>query len=126
MIKNLDHLVLTTRDVDRCVNFYTRVLGMRLEEFGNGRLALKFGEQKINLHDSSTVTDCYARHPTPGALDFCPFADRPLDDVIAHLGSLGVPIELGPVPRTGSRFPLRSIYLRDPDGNLVEVSEPAV
>jgi catechol 2,3-dioxygenase-like lactoylglutathione lyase family enzyme len=125
MIKSLDHLVITTRDLDKCVEFYTRALGMCVERFGNGRLALVFGEQKINIHDSKLVTDCYARHPTPGSLDFCLLADRPLDDVITHLRRHDVAIELGPVNRTGARFPLRSIYLRDPDGNLVEVAEPA-
>jgi catechol 2,3-dioxygenase-like lactoylglutathione lyase family enzyme len=125
MIGSLDHIVLTTRDRDRCVDFYTRVLGMTLEEFGAGRLALKFGGQKINIHDRSTKTDGYARHPTPGSLDICFLADRPLDEVIAQLKAHGVPIELGPVARTGARFPLRSVYVRDPDENLIEIAEPA-
>jgi catechol 2,3-dioxygenase-like lactoylglutathione lyase family enzyme len=125
MIRGLDHLVLTTRDVEKCVAFYTRGLGMTLEKFGNGRLALRFGEQKFNIHDASTVTDNYAAHPTPGSLDFCLLADRPLDAVIAELGRVGVPIELGPVLRTGARFAIRSVYVRDPDCNLVEISEPA-
>ena len=125
MIKSLDHLVLTTPDAAKCIDFYTRVLGMRLESFGQGRKALRFGEQKINLHDQNTVTDGYAAHPTPGALDLCFLADRPLDEVIAHLQRAGIPIELGPVQRTGARFPLRSIYVRDPDQNLIEISEQA-
>ena len=124
MIESLDHLVLTTRDVEKCIDFYTRVLGMKLERFGQGRLALRFGAQKINLHDKSTVTDNYAAQPTPGSLDVCFLADRPLDEVIALLGAAGVPIELGPVQRTGARFALRSIYVRDPDRNLIEISEP--
>jgi len=124
MIKSLDHLVLTTRDAEKCIDFYTRVLGMKLERFGQGRLALRFGTQKINLHDQSTVTDNYAAHPTPGSLDVCFLADRPLDEVIAQLRAAGVPIELGPVMRTGACFALRSIYVRDPDQNLVEISEP--
>ena len=124
MIKSLDHLVLTTRDVDKCIDFYTRVLGMKLERFGQGRLALRFGTQKINLHDKSTVTDNYAAHPTPGSLDVCFLADRPLDEVVAQLRAAAVPIELGPVMRTGACFTLRSIYVRDPDQNLVEISEP--
>jgi catechol 2,3-dioxygenase-like lactoylglutathione lyase family enzyme len=124
MIKSLDHLVLTTRDADKCIDFYTRVLGMKLERFGQGRLALRFGGQKINLHDKSTVTDNYAAHPTPGALDICFLADRPLDAVIGRLREAGIPIELGPVVRTGARFALRSIYVRDPDRNLIEISEP--
>jgi catechol 2,3-dioxygenase-like lactoylglutathione lyase family enzyme len=125
MIKSLDHLVLTTRDADKCVDFYTRVLGMTLETFGQGRTALRFGEQKINLHDKNTVTDGYAAHPTPGSLDICFLADRPLDEVIAQLRAAGIPIELGPVQRTGARFALRSVYVRDPDRNLIEISEPA-
>ena len=108
MIKSLDHLVLTTRDAQRCIDFYTRVLGMKLETFGAGRRALRFGAQKINIHDRSTSTDIYAAHPTPGSLDLCFLADRPLDEVIAQLRRANIPIELGPVMRTGARFPLRS------------------
>ena len=125
MIKSLDHLVLTTRDAQACIDFYTRVLGMKLESFGEGRRALRFGDQKINLHDQRTVTDSYAAHPTPGSLDICFLADRPLDEVIAQLRATGIPIELGPITRTGARFPLRSVYVRDPDQNLIEISEPA-
>jgi len=125
MINSLDHIALTTGDVERCLDFYTRVLGMKLERFGQGRLALRFGEQKINIHDQSTVTDNYAAHPTPGSLDVCFLADRELEEVIAHLREAGIPIELGPVKRTGARFALRSIYVRDPDRNLIEISEPA-
>jgi len=125
MIKGMDHLVLTTRDAEKCIDFYTRVLGMKLELFGQGRRALRFGEQKINIHDQGTVTDNYAAHPTPGSLDVCFLADRPLDQVIAQLRAAGVEIELGPVTRTGARFALRSVYVRDPDRNLIEISEPA-
>lgn len=125
MIKSLDHLVLTTRDADKCVDFYTRVLGMKVETFGQGRTALRFGEQKINLHDKNTMTDGYAAQPTPGSLDICFLADRSLDEVIAQLRAAGIPIELGPVQRTGARFALRSVYVRDPDRNLIEISEPA-
>jgi catechol 2,3-dioxygenase-like lactoylglutathione lyase family enzyme len=125
MIKSLDHLVLTTRDAAKCIDFYTRVLGMKLETFGQGRKALRFGEQKINLHDKSTVTDGYAAHPTPGSLDICFLADRPLDEVIAKQRDAKIPIELGPVARTGARFALRSVYIRDPDQNLIEISEQA-
>lgn len=124
MIKSMDHLVLTTRDAEKCIDFYTRVLGMKLETFGAGRQALRFGEQKINLHDQGTVTDNYAAHPTPGSLDICFLADQPLDEVIAQLHAAGIPIELGPIKRTGARFALRSVYVRDPDQNLVEISEP--
>ncbi|MHB8667943.1 MAG: VOC family protein [Burkholderiales bacterium] len=124
MINSLDHLVLTTDDAAKCIDFYTRVLGMKLETFGAGRIALRFGEQKINLHDSHTATDAYAAHPAPGSLDICFLADRPLDDVIAQLQAAGVAIELGPVRRTGARFALRSVYVRDPDRNLIEIAEP--
>ena len=125
MIKSLDHIVITTRDMQACTAFYCGLLGMRLETFGNGRKALAFGDQKFNLHDSTTATDAYAATPTAGSLDFCLLADVPLDEVIAALKAKGAQIELGPVMRTGARFPIRSIYLRDPDGNLVEISEPA-
>lgn len=125
MIKSMDHIVLTTNHPDRCVDFYTRVLGLKLERFGNGRLALSFGEQKINLHPPGTVTDCYAAKPTPGSLDLCFLADRPLDQVIEGLKRHDWPIELGPVARTGARFPIRSVYVRDPDQNLIEIAEPA-
>jgi catechol 2,3-dioxygenase-like lactoylglutathione lyase family enzyme len=125
MIKSLDHLVLTTRDAAQCIDFYTRCLGMKLETFGQGRRAFRFGEQKINLHDQSMTAGIYAAYPTPGSLDLCFLADRPLDEVIAHLRETGVPIELGPIERTGARFALRSIYVRDPDRNLIEISEPA-
>ena len=126
MIKSLDHLVLTTRDTQKCIDFYARVLGMKLETFGQGRQALRFGEQKINIHDQGTQTDAYAAHPTPGSLDLCFLADRPLDEVIAQLRAAGVPIELGPVARTGARFAILSVYVRDPDQNLIEISEPAI
>ena len=124
MIDHLDHLVLTTRNLDACVDFYTRVLGMRLETFGAGRLALRFGNQKINLHVAGKEFEPKAALPTPGALDLCFLCDRPLDEVIARLGALGVPIIEGPGPRTGATGPIRSVYVRDPDRNLIELSEP--
>ena len=125
MLKSIDHIVITTRDLDRCVDFYTRVLGMTLERFGEGRLALKFGEQKFNIHPPGFDAGIKARMPTPGSLDLCFLADRPLDDVIAHLKRHNIAIEEGPVRRTGARFAIRSVYVRDPDENLVEISEPA-
>jgi catechol 2,3-dioxygenase-like lactoylglutathione lyase family enzyme len=125
MIKSLDHIVLTTRNLEACIDFYTRVLGMKLETFGEGRRALRFGEQKINLHDQGTVTDAYATHPTPGSLDLCFLADGTLEEVIVQLRAADIAIELGPVQRTGARFALRSVYVRDPDMNLIEISEPA-
>ena len=125
MIHHLDHLVITTARLDECVDFYTRVLGMKLEKFGGGRLALKFGEQKFNLHVKGKEFEPKATHPVPGALDFCLIAAIPLDRVIARLGELGVTIIEGPVAKTGAVHPLRSVYIRDPDGNLVEISERA-
>ena len=125
MISHLDHLVLTTRDKAACIDFYTRVLGMQLDTFGAGRHAFKFGAQKINLHEYGKEFLPKAALPTPGSLDLCFIAAVPLDVVIAHLSGLGVAIDEGPVARTGANWPIRSIYLRDPDGNLIEVSERA-
>jgi catechol 2,3-dioxygenase-like lactoylglutathione lyase family enzyme len=125
MIDHLDHLVLTTRDRERCIDFYTRVLGMALETFGAGRVAFKYGGQKINLHEYGKEFLPKAAQPTPGSLDLCFIASIPLDDVIARLERLGVPIEEGPVARTGANWPIRSVYLRDPDQNLIEISERA-
>jgi catechol 2,3-dioxygenase-like lactoylglutathione lyase family enzyme len=123
MISALDHLVLTTAHRDACIDFYTRILGMSLQQFGEGRIAFGFGNQKINLHERGREFEPKAAIPTPGALDLCFIADRPLDEVIARLATLGVPIIEGPVERTGAISRLRSIYLRDPDDNLIEISE---
>lgn len=126
-IASIDHVVLTVADMDRSIEFYTRVLGMTLEVFGQGRKALRFGDQKLNLQDGKSKTDivAVARVPTPGSVDLCLLAAVPLDDVIAQLKKENVPIDSGPVARTGARFPLRSVYIRDPDGNLIEISERA-
>jgi len=129
MIQSIDHIVITCRDMAATIDFYTRALGMRLETFGEPpkpqRKALRFGDQKFNLHQAGdgSVTDIYAAMPTPGALDLCLIASVPLDDIVAHLKALGVAVELGPVRRTGARWPIRSIYLRDPDRNLIEIAE---
>ncbi len=123
MLKSIDHIVITTRDLDRCVDFYTRVLGMTLERYGEGRLALKFGDQKFNIHPPGFDAGIKAHAPTPGSLDLCFLADRPLGEVIAHLKQHNVPIEEGPVVRTGARFTIRSVYVRDPDDNLIEIAE---
>ena len=125
MLASVDHIVLTTSDLERCLDFYTRVLGMSVEHYGNGRIALKFGNHKFNVHPPGFDAGIKARVPTPGSLDLCFLADRALDEVIARLESCRVPIEEGPVVRTGARFPIRSVYVRDPDGNLIEISEPA-
>jgi len=123
MIGSIDHVVLATRDLERCLDFYTRVLGMTVEHYGKGRIALRFGDHKFNVHPPGFDAGIKARIPTPGSLDLCFLADRPLDEVIAHLKAQKVEIEEGPIVRTGARFPIRSVYVRDPDGNLIEISE---
>jgi catechol 2,3-dioxygenase-like lactoylglutathione lyase family enzyme len=125
MLASVDHIVLTTRDLDRCLDFYTRVLGMTLERYGEGRIALKFGPHKFNVHPPGFEASIKARVPTPGSLDLCFLADRPLDEVIEKLRACGVAIEEGPVMRSGARFSIRSVYIRDPDENLIEISERA-
>ena len=125
MITSIDHIVLTTGNLERCLDFYTRALGMRLERYGQGRIALKFGDHKFNVHPPGFDAGIKARVPTPGSLDLCLLADRPLDEVVAQLKACDVAIEEGPIVRTGARFPIRSVYVRDPDGNLVEISEKA-
>jgi len=124
MIKDFDHVVLTTADLDKCLDFYTRVLGMRVERFGAGRIALRFGDRKFNVHPPGYNAGLKAHKPTPGSLDLCFLADKPIPEVVAHLKACNVPIEAGPGKRTGARFDLRSVYVRDPDNNLIEISEP--
>ena len=125
MIDHLDHLVLTTAHEDACVRFYVDVMGMALESFGAGRKAFRFGHQKINLHVKGHEFEPKAQWPTPGSLDLCFIASVPLDEVIARLQRLEVPILEGPVLRTGATSRIRSVYLRDPDLNLIEISELA-
>jgi len=122
MIDHLDHLVLTTRDKDACIHFYTVVLGMALEH-ADARIAFRFGAQKINVHEAGHELLPRARLPTPGALDLCFIAATTLDAAIASLAGHQVPIEQGPVARTGATGPIRSVYVRDPDGNLIEIAE---
>jgi catechol 2,3-dioxygenase-like lactoylglutathione lyase family enzyme len=123
----IDHIVLTVADIEATTRFYELALGLVRETFrgpdGQLRHALKLEGQKINLQDSSTTTPTKARRPTFGSGDFCLIAAVPLDDVVAHLRAAAIAIEAGPVPRTGALGPLRSVYFRDPDGNLVEVAE---
>ena len=126
MIDHLDHIVLTTARTEQCIDFYTRVLGMTFERFGEGRMALKFGGQKINLHEKGREFAPRATLAAPGTLDVCFIAALPLKEVIARLVEAGVPIIEGPFAKTGARGPIRSVYVRDPDGNLVEISEQAV
>jgi len=126
MIDHVDHIVLTTRDLAGCVRFYSEVLGMTLEKFRTPteeRLALKFGKQKINLHEWGREFTPRAHVAAPGTLDLCFIASIPLEQVIAKLKSANVPILEGPVMKTGAVSRLRSVYVRDPDLNLVEISE---
>jgi catechol 2,3-dioxygenase-like lactoylglutathione lyase family enzyme len=130
MIAHLDHLVLTTSHEAACIDFYTRVLGMKLESFVGGtppieRKAFKFGMQKINLHIKGREFEPKAHSPVPGALDLCFIASRPLDEVIQNLRDAKWPIIDGPVMRTGATHKIRSVYVRDPDLNLIEISEIA-
>lgn len=121
-IDRLDHLVLTVRDIDATIDFYLRVLGMDAIEFGAGRKALRFGDSKINLHEAGHEFEPKAARPTPGSADLCLIAETPLDAVIDELRAHGVSVVEGPVPRTGATGPIRSVYLRDPDENLIEIS----
>jgi catechol 2,3-dioxygenase-like lactoylglutathione lyase family enzyme len=120
-IDHLDHLVLTVANIDATVAFYTSALGMELVIF-DGRAALRFGQQKLNLHQAGNEFEPKAAHPTPGSADLCFITKTSLEDVISHLISKGYAIELGPVERTGAVGRMRSIYLRDADSNLVEIS----
>ena len=123
LISHLDHLVLTCTDLEATRHFYTSVLQMQPETFGAGRIAFRFGNQKINLHQRGAEFEPKAHLPVPGALDLCFIAAVPLDEVIAHLNRQGWPIVEGPVQRTGATGPIRSVYVRDPDLNLIEISE---
>ncbi len=128
MIDHLDHLVLTTSREAECIDFYTHVLGMSLETFVGGtppveRKAFKFGNQKINLHIKGHEFEPKARHPTPGSLDLCFIAALPLQEIIGRLHAFNWAIEEGPVTRTGATSKINSVYIRDPDNNLIEISE---
>ena len=121
-IDRIDHLVLTVRSIDVTCEFYTRVLGMRVVTFAAGRKALAFGRQKFNLHEAGREFEPRADRPTPGSIDLCLITSTPLPDVIAHLRRCDVAILEGPVDKTGATGPIRSVYFRDPDANLIEVS----
>ncbi len=121
-IDRIDHFVLTVRDPEATCAFYSRALGMHPVTFAGGRKALAFGNQKINLHRAGREFEPKAERPVPGSADFCLITSVPLAEVMAHLESCGVAIIEGPVDRTGATGPLRSVYFRDPDLNLVEVS----
>jgi catechol 2,3-dioxygenase-like lactoylglutathione lyase family enzyme len=121
-IDRIDHVVMTVRDVEATCAFYARVLGMRVVTFAGSRKALAFGRQKINLHLAGREFEPKAAHPTPGSVDLCLIASGTLDDVVAHLRACDVAIVEGPVAKTGAVGPIRSVYFRDPDANLIEVS----
>jgi catechol 2,3-dioxygenase-like lactoylglutathione lyase family enzyme len=121
-IERLDHLVLTVADIGRTCEFYTRVLGMEVVRFAQGRTALRFGQQKINLHPADNIPGLVADKPTPGSADLCFITSVPLAEVIAHLEAYGVPLVAGPGPRAGAIGTIQSVYIRDPDQNLVEIS----
>ena len=121
----LDHLVLTVADVQKTCEFYSRVLGMEVITFGQNRLALKFGSQKINLHQHGNEFEPKAKVPVPGSADLCFLTSLPMDEVRKHLAACDVDILEGPVPRTGAAGPILSVYIRDIDGNLIEISTPS-
>jgi catechol 2,3-dioxygenase-like lactoylglutathione lyase family enzyme len=120
----LDHLVLTVADIDRTCDFYTRALGMTVARFGEGRIALHFGRQKINLHQVDRTFEPKAARATPGSGDLCFLVEGSLEAMVRHLAELGMAVIQGPVERTGAQGPIRSIYVRDPDGNLIELAVP--
>jgi len=124
-IRAIDHVVLTCADVDTTIEFFTRVLGMTAESFAGGRRALSFGAQKFNLHQKGAEFEPKARLATAGSADFCLLSDVPMPEIVDHLAAEGVEIIEGPCAKTGATSPLLSVYFRDPDGNLVEVSNLA-
>lgn len=121
-IDRIDHIVLTVADIAATCEFYARILGMEVVAFGAGRVALAFGRQKINLHQAGREFEPKAKRPTPGSADICLIAAVPLPQVVAHLRACGIPVIEGPTRRTGAAGPILSVYFRDPDANLVEVS----
>jgi catechol 2,3-dioxygenase-like lactoylglutathione lyase family enzyme len=120
-INRLDHLVLTVADIEATLDFYSR-LGTQPVTFGDGRKALAFGASKMNLHQAGHEFEPKAHQPTPGSADICLIVDDPMSDILATLGAVGVPVEEGPIERTGATGPIISVYVRDPDANLVELS----
>lgn len=122
LIQRIDHIVFTVTNIDKTVEFYTRVLGMKEETFGPGRKALIFGKQKINLHQKGKEFEPKALQPTIGAMDICLISEKPLEEIITWLKECKVEITEGPVERTGAIGKIRSVYFRDPDQNLIEVS----
>lgn len=121
-ISHLDHLVLTVADIEATVDFYTQILGFSLVTFGENRKALTFGNQKINLHEKGKEYEPKAHVPTCGSADLCFIADTPLEQMVQELTEKNIPITEGIVDRTGAVGKIRSVYVRDPDGNLIEIS----
>lgn len=121
-ISRIDHIVLTVADIDATCEFYSRALNMQVLTFGAGRIALSFGQQKINLHQAGKEFEPKAMRPTPGSADICLITETPVSQVMLHLQACGVDLLEGPVRRTGATGPLLSVYCRDPDSNLIEVS----
>ncbi len=121
-IARIDHFVMTVSDIEATCDFYTRVLGMEVLKFGEGRIALRFGQHKINLHPVDNKPGLIAAHPSVGGADFCMITETPIEAVVEHLGAEGVEIIMGPDTRSGALGPITSVYFRDPDDNLVEVS----
>jgi catechol 2,3-dioxygenase-like lactoylglutathione lyase family enzyme len=121
-IDRIDHVVLTVFDVERSLEFYARVLGMEPVTFAGGRRGLAFGQQKLNLHQAGREFEPKALKPAPGAMDLCFISATPLEEVASALRAEGIEVIAGPVPKTGALGPMMSVYFRDPDGNLIEVS----
>lgn len=121
-ISALDHLVLTVADIEQTIAFYTQILGFQAVSFGDNRKALTFGRQKINLHQKGREILPHAMQPTSGSADLCFVSETPLEHVLQHLAYHGIPVEEGIVPRTGAMGEIQSVYIRDPDGNLLEIS----
>ncbi|MBT9567491.1 MAG: VOC family protein [Thiobacillus sp.] len=123
-IDSIDHLVLTVRSLPDSIAFYTRVLGMQAACFGDDRQAVLFGRSKLNLHQAGNEFEPKARHPVPGSVDLCLISHTPMAEILAHLTAQHVAVETGPVERTGAQGALLSVYVRDPDHNLIELSNP--
>ncbi|AZP30942.1 MULTISPECIES: VOC family protein [Acinetobacter] len=121
-ISHLDHLVLTVSNIETTCHFYQTVLGFEVITFKGNRKALKFGNQKINLHQQGNEFEPKALQPTPGSADLCFISDTPISEVVAYLNQLNIQIEEGPIERTGAMHPILSVYIRDPDQNLIEIS----
>ena len=123
-ISRIDHIVFTVRSIEATCEFYARALGMEVVTFGEGRKALSFGNQKLNLHEAGKEFEPKARRPTPGSIDLCLITDTPISDVMSELTRAGVDVIEGPVKRTGATGPIMSVYFRDPDDNLIEIANP--